>query len=538
MIRGEVRGDDTAFSVAARSRISGNQFPLASVSGAGTLASAHAGEAILTMTTGPKPHDSHRTRRLLLAILAIAAGLRFYDLGSESVWLDEAVTAERVKLGYVEMSTDWDSPKQGPLFYLFEKAWCDAFGTREFALRFPSAVFGLLTVFAVYGMGRELFSERAGLIAALLVAANPFAIRYSQEARPYTLFFLLTTISVTYATRLARSPSRGNLVRHAVSTAGAITTHPYGVFVLGLHLVIAGIESVSRGADGARRSAKALLGGLAAAALLSTPVLASYAIGFTRKLRGEPFVAWISKPGIGTPVTFVLEYFESRALGGIVCLLIAAMVCLRLRGDARTKTSIAVLAAVVGSLILVPWAISFVRAPILVPRYTIPALGAVILLAGWALAGLPRGPRALAIAVLLVLTSRPLFDYYTGVDKDPWRPAARWLDAQVRPRDMVLVMENGRPPLEYYFRPTADVRIVPVTVTTDVADVSRESSRVWVVGTERMPPAFLDSIRAVLRPRFRERATHDASEGLDLNPRSPFWATIRLTLYESISRAP
>jgi len=464
--------------------------------------------------------------------LAIAAALRFYDLAAESIWLDEAITASRVQKPYLEMLNDWDSRRQAPLYYVVEKTWCDVFGTGEAALRFPSAVFGVLGVLAVYGLGCELFSQRTALAGALLIAISPFAIRYSQEARPYALFFLLATASMTSVCRLARDPTRGNLVRHVAFAAGGVNTHPFGPILLGLHAAIGWILRGPHRTDRASRSAKALRIGLASTAAICVPTLVLLGQSYAGKLRGQNYAGWIPKPALIEPLDIVVGYFESRLMGGLACLLIVGVICVRLRGATRARSSVAVLIAVIVSFIFVPWIVSMIRAPILIPRYTIPALGAVVLLVAWALTELPRRAQVLAIVALLVLTGRALVPYYTATDKDPWRATGLWLTDRVRPGDVVITPEILRLPLAYYFKPELGVEVVSPSDTTDLGPIFRTASHAWLIQSDRTPESVLDRIRRDLGERFKPGATYVVNDNLRLNPRTPFRLKISITPFD------
>ena len=59
----------------------------------------------------------------------------------------------------------------------------------------------MATVPVAYLLGAELRGRRAGLAAAALVAVNPMLLWYSQEARAYALFSLLTAVSLLYFVR-------------------------------------------------------------------------------------------------------------------------------------------------------------------------------------------------------------------------------------------------------------------------------------------------------------------------------------------------
>jgi 4-amino-4-deoxy-L-arabinose transferase-like glycosyltransferase len=124
-------------------------------------------------------------RTLLLAVLLLAALLRFPDLGSKSIWGDEA-TSIFVSLG---VTTANDHP---PGYYFLSGLAVKLFGLGEFQVRFFSALCGLLLVWGLYLLGDRLcrlwkfFPSNLGLTAALMAALSPYFIQLSQEGRPYS----------------------------------------------------------------------------------------------------------------------------------------------------------------------------------------------------------------------------------------------------------------------------------------------------------------------------------------------------------------
>ena len=89
-----------------------------------------------------------------------------------------------------------------------------------------------------------LVSRRAGLVAAALVAVNPFLVWYSQEARSYALLSLLTAATVL-AFGFALRGDRRWLAGWAALSTLAIATHYFAVFVVGAEAVwlLAGLRS-------------------------------------------------------------------------------------------------------------------------------------------------------------------------------------------------------------------------------------------------------------------------------------------------------
>ena len=94
----------------------------------------------------------------------------------------------------------------------------------ETALRFPSALFGALTVILVYLLAAELFGAEVGLIAAALWAFDPTAIGFNRIAKEDTFllfFFLLANVFWLRGQRVAESKPDANPEKYYWATAAA-----------------------------------------------------------------------------------------------------------------------------------------------------------------------------------------------------------------------------------------------------------------------------------------------------------------------------
>src|SRR5581483_11527793 len=99
-------------------------------------------------------------------------------------------------------------------------------------IRSLSVLFGLATIPAIYVLGRRMFGERAGMIAAFLLTVNAYHVRYAQEARSYELYPLLCILSSIYFLKFIEDPSRRNRIWHVTTSALAVYAHFFAGFVV------------------------------------------------------------------------------------------------------------------------------------------------------------------------------------------------------------------------------------------------------------------------------------------------------------------
>lgn len=127
-------------------------------------------------------------------ILLLALTLRL-PLLNQSLWLDESLEALALQGHFGPLLSYSLSDFQPPLYHFILQAWTSLTGYSELALRFPSLLAGLLTVYFMIKFGELLGSRKLGLIAGLLAATNPLLIYYSQEGRTYMMTTLFVTMS-------------------------------------------------------------------------------------------------------------------------------------------------------------------------------------------------------------------------------------------------------------------------------------------------------------------------------------------------------
>lgn len=176
---------------------------------------------------------------IVAGLTVLAAGLRFATLGLQSYHHDEIVTASRVlRDGFWHaMDAVGFSESAPPLYYALAWLWTQLTGTGEVGLRSLSALAGIATVPVAFLLGAELRGRRTGIAAAALVAVNPMLLWYSQEARAYALFALLTALSVLYFARALDRGRRRDVLAWGIVSALALATHYFAAFPIAAEAV-------------------------------------------------------------------------------------------------------------------------------------------------------------------------------------------------------------------------------------------------------------------------------------------------------------
>ncbi len=166
-------------------------------------------------------------KELLLLSIVILSGLilRVGELNG-LVTYDEAYTyvafASRTWLGAL---SDYSLPNNHILHTLLIKTSTTFLGNHPWSLRIPTLLAGLGSIFVAYVLGRRIHSPAAGLAAAALLAYLPDFIRYTTDARGYSLVALFTLLGLLAGFSLVEDEKNGRawLMLSFCSTLGMFT---------------------------------------------------------------------------------------------------------------------------------------------------------------------------------------------------------------------------------------------------------------------------------------------------------------------------
>ena len=409
---------------------------------------------------------------ILLAITALALALRASSL-SRSLFTDETYSLALAQRGFGHMLGLFGYEANGMPYPIVLWPLIRIFGDGEAVLRAPAVLAGTASVPALWWAARRLgYSDAVALVAAALLAVNPMAVWYSQEARAYALVVLAACLAFGALPR-ALGPRNG---RAFAGYVAAMALLGYcDLLALPIALPAQALIAKRAGREGMRR----WLWSLAAVLVCCIPLIVAAVIARGRRNA----LYWLPKLSRSLVEGAVQEF--TGGLSGVsavrwvtllAVLLLVAAAWWRLRqarpgGDSAAERSSAnatvAQAAAEGPgfrlAVAATWglapsalllAVSAVE-PVFWPRYAILALPGLCLLVAQATAQLWEAPRwrALAVAcVAAVLVAGALADArQQSVLQENWPPTVAWLRAERLPGEAVVV-DNALvlPSLGYY----------------------------------------------------------------------------------------
>src|SRR5690606_31425283 len=232
---------------------------------------------------------------------------------------------------------------------------------------------------------KELFSRRAGLFAAAITCVNIFHISYSQEIRPYILFFLFTVLAFYRLSILIKAPTFRNAVYFGIFSGLMIHAHFFGFITLFSQAVILLFFLLNSPSAARMHFFKCCaLGGLVAI-LVVIPTYES----FFQVASIEAF--WIPAPGPDVFTVIFRDFFNKSELQLFIVNIVMIFYFLQVfKQKLAANSNSAVLGnkLVFGFIILITWPFtslvipilkSYLDVPMIILRYFINILPAIFL---------------------------------------------------------------------------------------------------------------------------------------------------------------
>jgi mannosyltransferase len=431
-----------------------------------------------------------------LTVLSLYLRTRILHAG---FWIDEGISVGIAHHHWTSIPHVLRKDGSPPAYYMLLGLWIREFGDGERATHVLSLIFALGCIPLSYGAARSIFNRTTGIVAAILVALDPYLTYYAQETRMYTMeAFLSLLVAWAYVQGILRG-SRAWCVGLAFALAALVYTHNWALFVCaGLAITTAVVAR-----DRWKTFALVAVG----VAVLYAPWLPTllYQVQHT----GAP---WSTRPSF-----HVLILAPGAVLQGDGPLMAFALVggtglaaYVRRRGEEDRRIILA-LVYMVAFTVLLAW-IESQFSPAWTTRYFAVVFGAIIVVAA---RGLVTSGRLGLIALVAVIF------IWTGFSAHPDKENARQLAQQLKPgmheRELVLTTHPEQVPvLRYYFGPEFRYANTfgPVS-DPQLFDWADAVSRLEATPAKETEDALVRSVRpgetfVVITPVFRDYRAWDA----------------------------
>ena len=239
-----------------------------------------------------------------VCLLAVAVGLRFYNLNEYALSTDGAKAANFSRGDLSEVLDNTRHRNSSPILYPLALWGVQKAASTEFSVRLLPAVASALTVGALLSLlPRVGVPRRAAFMAALLAALSVAAIEHAQDAREYSLDALVAALMIAGLLQYLRDGRRWLL-------CGALLAGPllqYGLALFGVAVI--GAAALVPAASAA--SSRAAAGGVGRAGVAA----------IWGRLRGRldlllPIACFAAACGVSWAVTLRYQWVEGGFGGG------------------------------------------------------------------------------------------------------------------------------------------------------------------------------------------------------------------------------
>lgn len=411
---------------------------------------------------------------ILIALTTLGAIFRLYNLGRESLWLDEAATLMFVESGFFGMWEHFTTWEPNPPLFIWLTIPIVSIVKSEFTLRLIPAIAGIATVPAIYYLGKVWRNSTTGLVAASLLALSPLHIYYSQEARAYSLVTLFAVLML-YCFLKAMETKEYNWWAFTSVCAGlALWTHLYAGILIAAIYMYAFFDAWTN-KDKLKRV-------LVSSVIFTWVVLPIILVGYhLAKIRiGGGAVFGIK--GIYVITDLLWNFGNYTNWIAVIFVALACIGIYLIHRDDKKKSFfvIFVLAVVFGASVILSYSMPMVA------RYLLFLLPLFLLLVAESL-NLVRDRRFQVVAVCSLLAlSVPTFTiYYSGAYiKDDWRGFGSYLQHTTKDGDTVILIPGylNLPLANYYNSSDDHTTMVLVSNMSDLTTGIVPGST-WVVVT-------------------------------------------------------
>lgn len=468
---------------------------------------------------------------LLGAMMLFCALLSIFFFSTQSLRLDEAQSLWQSSRAPADILTVIAQDVHVPLYHFILHFWRVYLGDTVTSARLLSLAFYLVSIPALYFLGKRAYSRPVGLFAALLLTLSPFMNWYGSEIRMYMLFTFLVILNQYFFVRIfQRKDSDHVWVGYAVTAMLGVYSHYFFFLNLAAQAAFYFFN-------------KKLFPPYAFARLATTAILVVlafvpwvwYVVTLGTASYQDPLLPAPTTVNLFSTFSQFLFGFQSDHLNAFFLSLWPIMLILgilKLRKNARPapETEYFLISVVMSTA--AAFAVSFV-VPVFVSRYLIFTLPALYLLLASLIATYPpRLARPLGILLVVVMFGMLISEIRNPETpvKEDYRSAAAYLTENVGVSDVVVLSAPFTIyPVEYYYRGGAPLTTIPAwnryefgpipplteeTLPQEVERIRAGHQNVWLLLS--YDQGYEEQVRLYFDTHYERLLTKNFSPGLNL----------------------
>jgi mannosyltransferase len=401
---------------------------------------------------------------MLIGLIIFVIILSLAVFSHQSLRLDEAQSLWQTSHTPTKILNILAQDVHVPLYHMILHFWQLFLGSTVLTGRVLSLIFFVLSLPAMYILGKRMFGPTVAIFATTLFAVSPFMNWYGNEIRMYSLLTLLTILSQYFFHGIYRKHDSDSWVGYFLVALFGIFTHYFFWFVL---LVQAIFYFLYRDLFPAKSLKKFIVIAVILCLVFSPWIYYIKVLGTVSNQ--APVLAIPNTVNIFNTFSQFIFGFQNDHLNTVLVSLwpltvLLGFLALRENKRVSPETIYAILS------ILIPITAAFIVSvtvrPLFVSRYLILTIPSMYLLISWIFSTYPRPlRRALRVILIFAMLAGLAVEIVSpsAPVKENYREAAAYLQQHASAQDVIILSAPFTVyPVEYYYRGSAPIETLPI----------------------------------------------------------------------------
>jgi len=165
-------------------------------------------------------------------ILIIAAVFYFTGISHESLWCDEAFSANMTDYSFFKILKTTSLDVHPPLYYIMLKIFRIVLGKSEFAFRLLSVLGAVGMICLGVGPVTRLFGNRTAITYAVITVFTPITLIMAHEARMYSLAMFTVTACALYGLLVIKENKKCDWIKYGILMLTSAYLHYFALLAV------------------------------------------------------------------------------------------------------------------------------------------------------------------------------------------------------------------------------------------------------------------------------------------------------------------